>query len=417
VSLKLYGRAVLARSGAAVTPSGDKWVVLYYGGWNQTTDAWDVDLAPYWDGLTHLCHFSATVNTDATLNYTTNVVGNATKRQNTVNAVHAADKLVFLSIGGAPGSANFLNATNSTNRAGFVALIVAEVAARGYDGVDVDWEATGETGAGDPNGADRPQYVAFLQALRAALPVGKLLMATVFGSWALAAADSHPHVDRVNLMTYIGAYNPATDKATHVSPINEPVPSPYLHGIDRCVTEVLAAGTPAAKLQFGFSRFAWHYVGATAINGTFTSVEDEQDYSTVPASGAVWDAAGRATYWNTSSPSQRIISAEDPISVDDKATYLRDRGLGGVIIWEHQKGVVGATDPLGVAVSVSFAEWISGGSVTPAGVLYADGAGLLYGDGVQVQYVGGGGPVTTTGLLYSDGVPALYIDGMAVEYA
>lgn len=369
--------------------AGDKWVTLYYPAYSQQTN----DLTTInWNALTHLAHFGCFPGANGTLNFTNNGSSGAdsmtqAKREAAVAAAEAQGKGILLTLGGiGPMSGGFRSATNSTNRTAFVNAIVAEVNARRYTGVDIDWEdyyANGvlQTNPGT-NQVDQDQYVAFVQALRTALPASKTITATIYGSWVTLAQRVAPHVTKVAMMTYIGAYSSSGEnRARHQSAIGEASPTWTWYGIDRSVTAWRegAAAVPASKVQIGMSRYGWRYPGATTLNGTTTTINESQGvgdvelaYSLITAlgtTGKTFDPVAQAPYWVQASP-QRVWTAEDQQSVTAKATYIADKGLGGIIIWEHHIGLSGASDPVGGFVQTAFSSVITGGGSAPAQVGY-----------------------------------------------
>ncbi|KAJ5888257.1 glycoside hydrolase [Penicillium taxi] len=103
----------------------------------------------------------------------------------------------------------FREGTSATYRSTLVTNVVAYVNETGLDGVDFDWEYPGETDIdGIPAGSDDEgdNYLAFLKAMREALPSDKLLTVTAPASyWYLQnfpIAEISEAVDFINYMTY-----------------------------------------------------------------------------------------------------------------------------------------------------------------------------------------------------------------------
>ncbi len=58
------------------------------------------------------------------------------------------------------------------------------------------------------------------------------------------------------------------------------------------------------------------------------------EYFTSPAFERFWDAAARAPYlWDRTG--RRFVTYDDPQSLREKARFVKSRGLGGVMYWEH----------------------------------------------------------------------------------
>src|SRR6266850_748952 len=154
----LSGRVtVLVAVGLGLIPSlarGDLWCTGYYPGWEQgAMPASSIDFA----ALTHIIHFSLVPNSDGTLNTSDNGLTSANS-SDIVSHAHAAGKKVLVCIGGAGSQAGFQGATSSANRGTFITNLVKLLAARSYDGIDIDWEPL------DPSDAN--QFTNFVNGLR-----------------------------------------------------------------------------------------------------------------------------------------------------------------------------------------------------------------------------------------------------------
>ncbi len=87
--------------------------------------------------VTHVIHFSLLPNADGSVNSSANsvTVPNST---DIVSKAHAAGKKVLICVGGA--STSFQSATTPPNLPTFINNLTNFMAARGYDGIDLDWE-------------------------------------------------------------------------------------------------------------------------------------------------------------------------------------------------------------------------------------------------------------------------------------
>ncbi|KIL68084.1 glycoside hydrolase family 18 protein [Amanita muscaria Koide BX008] len=106
-----------------------------------------------------------------------------------VNAAHAKQKKVKLSVGGWTGSKYFSEAVATPgSRQSFVQNIAAVYRDFNLDGIDIDWEYPGRAGAAGNhvNANDTENFLLFLRLLRASLPPTAKLS---------AAAVSSPFVD------------------------------------------------------------------------------------------------------------------------------------------------------------------------------------------------------------------------------
>ena len=168
-----------------------------------------------------------------------------------VNACHAQNVKVFISIGGAgaPGAtyAGLINSTANINA--FVTKIMTFVTSNNLDGVDVDIEGD----ILDNNTLTDVQYQAFVTALGTALHAqGKQMsaaLATWFESYVTNAAASQ--YDWINLMSYdaTGPWDPSTP-GQH---------SPYSLATSDFTFWKNTKGIAAAKLSIGVPFYGYGF--------------------------------------------------------------------------------------------------------------------------------------------------------------
>jgi chitinase len=329
------------------------WVTAYYAGWMQGNQ-WSHHLTPQeidFTAITHVVHFSLLPNPDGSLNDQGNGLdaGNATA---VTAAAHAAGKKALVCVGGWNTEEGFASATSPSTRGAFIRNLIDLVRNRHYDGVDIDWEPVSPS--------HHEQYVQFIGELRRALTAQNhdlLLTVACMGEPALFGRI-HTLVDQVNIMTYdfSGAWpgwltwhNSAVyDGGTRFPSTGAPLPS--IH--DR-VLSFLAAGIPAAKLGVGidFYGYVWNGGSGTPTGGVTGPrqswdaapwVKDNVAYFNIMDSlyrpqYYRWDTAAQAAYLsidNSGSANDRFVSYDDENSCRAKIAYVRQYGLGGVIIWE-----------------------------------------------------------------------------------
>jgi chitinase len=269
---------------------------------------------------------------------------------------HAAGRKVLISVGGAGSHSGFQGATAPAQFSDFVGNIVEFVSARGYDGVDIDWEPLGA--------ADEPQYTAFIQALRSALDAlapRPLIMTAAVASRPALFALLQSQFDQINLMTYdlsgpwpgwVTWFNaPIFDGGYRFPSTSGLVPS-----TDGMVNEFIAAGVAPAKLGIGIAFYGIVWTGVSA---------PRQSWTTPPTTAAAtyhaimsnhyqpqryrWDTNAQAAWLsidNSGTASDQFISYDDEHTCQAKISYARNRGLGGVMIWELGSGYR-ATQPPG----------------------------------------------------------------------
>ncbi|HVU07202.1 MAG TPA: glycoside hydrolase family 18 protein [Verrucomicrobiae bacterium] len=343
----------------------DLWSVGYYPGWEQSSmPASNIDFA----ALTHVIHFSLVPNADGSLNSSANGVTTANS-SDIVSRAHAAGIKVLICVGGADSESGFQGATSNANLALFINNLTNFMATRGYDGVDVDWEPLPSS--------DFQQYTNLLSGLYSALstfPQHKLLTVAAgayppYGDSATAEyamyAQLQGKLDQINIMTYdlSGPYD------GWVTWFNSPIYNGNYHfpssgglvpSIDASVSNFINNGVAAAKLGIGIAFYGYVWTGGS---GTSTGgvTQPRQSWTTAPTVNTYgyttimnsyyqsnlyhWDDSAQAAYISitNANPSQDMfVSYDDQRTCQSKISYARNRGLGGVMIWElaqdHQSG-------------------------------------------------------------------------------
>ena len=180
------------------------------------------------DKLTHVNYAFLIPNADGSFAH----MANRWKLDELAATAEAHGVQVLISVGGWGWDAEFeAMAADPAARARFVAGLVEFVAAHNLDGADIDWEYP-EAGASSDN------FLALMQALRAALPADKLLTAAVVAlgdNGAGVPAEAFALMDFVNLMAYDG------DGPNHSS----------LEYAERSLAYWQARGLPPAKTVLG----------------------------------------------------------------------------------------------------------------------------------------------------------------------
>jgi len=328
----------------------DLWCTAYYPGWEQgAMPASSVDFTV----VTHVVHFAVIPNPDGSLNSAANGV-TLPNSMDVITKAHAADRKALICVGGAGSGPGFQGATSAANLATFINNLTNFMSARGYDGIDVDWEPL--------DAAAGPQYTNFVNGLRAALnaitprPLLTAAIASPPTSPALIASVHH-QFDQINLMTYdlSGAYPGWV--TWHNAPIYDggyrfPSTGGLVPSADGMVTSIINAGVPSAKLGVGIAFYGWIWSGG---GGTSTggATQPRQTWTTAPSTSQLsynsllathyqsnlyhWDTNAQAAYLavdNPDSANDKFISYDDPRTCQSKVSFARNRRLGGVMIWE-----------------------------------------------------------------------------------
>jgi chitinase len=340
------------------------WVTGYFPGWEQDQmPASAIDFTT----ITHVIHFSLIPQSDGTLNLSDNGLS-AAKCSNAVAVAHAAGAKAIVCVGGAGTS--FQSAVAPANLAGFVGRLAGFVNLYGYDGLDVDWEPLS---VGDAN-----LFTNFIKALRGpgGLAPGKLLTiaATPYPVYGESAADFYAifaslqgQFDQINVMTY-DMSGPYEDWVTWFnSPLygggfTFPGTEELLPSADEAIGGFISAGVATRKLGVGQPFYGYLWTGGAGVDqpqqgwpAADPPTTTALDYNTImssyyQASRYRWFPVADAAYLsvtNTPATNDQFISFDDARACQCKVSYARNRGLGGVMIWElAQDHTAGRPDPL-----------------------------------------------------------------------
>ena len=243
-------------------------------------------------------------------------------------------------------ASDFADDAQPENRKAFVASCVDTFikghlapgieAPRLFDGIDVDWEY--------PHGEDAGNFIELLKEFRRQMdlvrPGLRLTIAVghtprMYGGVDTAAVAAL--VDQVGVMTY-DFIGPWSERTGLLAPLSA---SPEFRGgtVDRSIASWYQAGVPASKLLMGvpFYAYGWRQVPEDA-DGLFQEgqgIRGDRPYryiqSIIGNSTAYRDKVSRAPWLFDG---DAFWTYDDPVSVGFKASYARDAGLGGLMIWE-----------------------------------------------------------------------------------
>ena len=342
-------------------------VVGYYADW--TSSRLPPEQIPF-DHLTHLNYAFAVVGQDSIPTFST-----ASLLDHVINLAHSHNVKVLLSIGGWTGS-RYLSPTAASNatRTTFVQAVAKLVHEHNLDGVDIDWEYPGRQGmsCNIVHPQDSANLVLLLGDLRQALGQKEITMAVRIQPFDGPSGPLNdltqflPVLDRVNIMAYDihGAWDGIAN------------PNAPLHGIMSVESAIQAwtnAHWPAERIALGLP-FYGRAVALTTVNGApkfgdpISKVAPKGDQLDAPwaepCPGApallsgVWTwrnlrqqgllpSPGKAgngwtrvfdtisvTPYLYNTQLKRIISYDDPISIQAKVNMAKCHGLAGVMVWE-----------------------------------------------------------------------------------
>jgi chitinase len=261
---------------------------------------------------------------------------------------------ILISVGGMGWSGNFSTmALKAETRDMFAASCADLVLKYGLDGLDIDWEFPGYAGAGGNlyRSADKKNFSLLFESLREAFnrlqqKTGKVyLLTTAVDGWA-----SHflPHtemelvqkyVDYVLLMTY--NFNTPQLVGGHFlySPENWPADG----SVDGAVQAFLTAGVPPGKLVVGAGFFPAAFTMRSKDISERTYLKRQDFRGGLARVNRLIDQNGFRKYWDDQGKAPFLfqaetrmrISYEDERSVAEKAQYIKEKGLAGMMYWDY----------------------------------------------------------------------------------
>ncbi len=228
----------------------------------------------------------------------------------------------------------------------------------GYDGADIDWEY--------PSASDRPNATLLFKELRQAFsdafPPLTLSIAAPSADWGSRYDWSvmKDVLDWMGVMTY-DFYGSWTTKAGPNSPLFGTAATTDQGWIDNSVAHYLAKGMPASKILIGIPFYGWQFNATTLFAPSTGGVQ--MTYNRIAPllqQGWVrhWDSLTRTPFLVNATATQ-VISYDDSASVTEKVSYLKQRNLGGAIIWAIGQDYLNGQQPLLSAIGAAMAKTTS----------------------------------------------------------
>lgn len=261
---------------------------------------------------------------------------------------------ILLSIGGWGAGGFSLMTRSDEGIAKFAASCVDAVEKYNLDGIDIDWEYPCSDSAGiDADPSDKQNFTKLMTSLRKALDKAypdthkMLTIAAGTGKYYVDATEMDKVaavLDYVSLMTYDlrGAWSPA---GHHTALYGEP-------SADNGVKMFCEAGVPVEKLMIGAAFYSrrWTHIPAGDNFGLGQFCDDPTDKENgmfgpgyAKLAEEYIDQNGYAAHFDEKcgapylyNEEKRIfLSYDDERSVAAKVTYAKEKGLYGVMYWEH----------------------------------------------------------------------------------
>lgn len=274
-----------------------------------------------------------------------------------VAATHQAGRKILISLGGWGQSSGFAPmAADSTTRRKFIQNLITYCETRGYDGADFDWEFP-------ENATQRANLTTLIKEVREAFdqthPEWLLTMVAVASNWSGQWHDYaalSQFVDWFNLMAY-DFHGSWTTHAGHNAPLFAPS-TDYDGSAHQGVLYLRnQRRIPQEKIHLGMP-FYGKECNATRLYGPSSNWTDLEYASIVPRLNSgwdyFWDEVAKAPYLLNTART-KFVTFDDSLSLTGKCDYVKQNGLGGVMIWALGQDVFNNTQPLLEAVGRAMA--------------------------------------------------------------
>lgn len=350
VSIKIQGQ----KEQGSVQQIGTNKIVGYYAAWS----AYSGFTPDKVDGskVTHINYAFANIGSDLrlTLGYPDIDLANFNKLR-ALKSSYPHIKTV-ISVGGWTWSGRFSDiALTEASRNTFADSCVNFIVTHGFDGVDIDWEypVRGGLSTNSNRPEDKTNFTLLMKKIREKLNAqeakdGKKYLLTFAGATSNAylnniePAKLELYVDFVNVMSYDihGTWDKYTD---FNAPLygNDDITLQYKGSADQSVNAWLNAGFPAQKVVMGVPFYGVLY--KSVVNSNNGLYQTYSGGSSISYKNIVANYIGKPGYIRHFHAVSKVpwlfngtnfISYDDEESIRLKGAYVKNKGLGGVMIWE-----------------------------------------------------------------------------------
>ncbi|HHV01316.1 MAG: glycoside hydrolase family 18 protein [Defluviitoga tunisiensis] len=266
------------------------------------------------------------------------------------------DLKIIVAVGGWGADGFSDMAATKATREIFVDSVVEYLKKYNLDGIDIDWEYPVDGGGGtiEARKEDKENFTEVIKLLREKLGEDKeISFCTNVSGWFLDVIEWEevvPLVNSINVMGY-DYQGPWSENTAHHSNLYINPQDPVAHwglSSDAAIKRFINRGIPAEKLVLGFPAYGREFHGAQPGengDGLFQKYQDtiwpggsipytilKQYYVNKNNFKRFWDDDAKVPYLYDG---ETFITYEDPQSVAEKARYVKEMDLGGIMYWEY----------------------------------------------------------------------------------
>lgn len=200
----------------------------------------------------------------------------------------------------------------------------------------VDWEHPSDASQGQ-------DYIALLAILRQYLPAPQYTLSSALpaGEWALQhinLAYASYYLDMINLMAYDYS-GPWVSKCGHQAQLFTPQIPHCPEAAISChsaVAYMISQGVPSNKIVMGVPAYGRSFTGTEGVGHSFEGQAGEEgtfEYRDLPRPGATEHVDEEVGAAYCIGGDGGFVTYDTPQTVQMKANYVRQNGLGGLFYW------------------------------------------------------------------------------------
>ena len=243
------------------------------------------------------------------------------------------DLQVIAAIGGW-GQDGFSDAASTpVSRYNFARQVNSLIKQYELDGIDIDWEYPGTSGAGiKSRPEDRENFTLLLTAIRDVIGFNKWLSVAGTGSieYITKSAEINkiaPLIDYFNLMSYDFTAGETGQKGQkHQANLYESPLSIPGYSVDIMVNNLIEAGMPSEKILLGVPFYG-------RLGATVTKSFDQLRKDFINKNGYIYKFDKKAQAPYLIKDDEFAMSYDDMLSIYIKTQYVIDNCLGGIFSW------------------------------------------------------------------------------------